>query len=189
MEYKIKEQLNQSAKIKQLVAETVTDKIASAVQAVIDCYRANGQTLFFGNGGSAADAQHLAAEFVGRFKLERKALPSLALHTNTSTITALGNDYDFSIVFARQIEAFVSKKDVCIGISTSGNSPDVVKGIDEAKQLGAKTIGLVGKDGGKLAQITDIAIVVPSNDTARIQEAHITIGHIIADLVEKELFG
>ena len=189
MESIIREQLNQSAKVSRLVADKLTDKIASAVRAVIHCYRNGGKTIFFGNGGSAADAQHLAAEFVGRFKLERKSLPSLALHTNTSTITALGNDYDYDIVFARQIEAFVSEKDVAIGISTSGNSPNVIKGIERAKGLGATTIGLAGKDGGKLAQIADIAIVIPSDDTARIQEAHITIGHIIADLVEKELFG
>lgn len=189
MESTIREQLNQSAKIKQLVADKLTDKIASTALAIIECYRNGGKTVFFGNGGSAADAQHLAAEFVGRFKLERKALPSLALHTNSSTITALANDYDYSIVFARQIEAFISEKDVAIGISTSGNSPNVIKGIERAKELGAETIGLTGKDGGKLAQVADIAMVVPSNDTARIQEAHITIGHIIADLVEKELFG
>lgn len=189
MESIIKEQLNQSAKVKQLIAEKFTNEIASAVRSIVECYRNGGKTVFFGNGGSAADAQHLAAEFVGRFKLERKALPSMALHTNTSIITALGNDYDYSIVFSRQVEAFLSEKDVCLGISTSGNSPNVVRGIKNAKQIGAKTICLSGKDGGKLAKISDIAIIVPSDDTARIQEAHITVGHIIADLVEKELFG
>jgi len=189
MESIIKKQLYESAEIKKIVAENFSDKIASAVKMIIECYRKGGKTVFFGNGGSAADSQHLAAEFVGRFKLERQALPSLALHTNSSTITALGNDYDYSIVFVRQIEALLSEKDVAIGLSTSGNSLNVIKAIKKAKEIGAQTIGLAGKDGGKLATVSDISIIIPSDDTARIQEAHITIGHIIADLVEKNLFG
>jgi len=189
MEEIIKQQLLESAEVKRLVAERLTNDIAEASKTIIDCYRKKGKLILFGNGGSAADAQHLAAEMVGRFKMERAALPAIALNTNTSIITALGNDYDFDIIFARQVEAITREGDVAIGISTSGNSPDVLKGIEKAKSLGAKTIGLTGRDGGKLAQVVNLALVVPSADTPRIQEAHITIAHIICDLIEQALFS
>ena len=189
MEEIIRQQLLESAEVKKLVAEKLTNEIAEATSWVIDCYRKKGKLILFGNGGSAADAQHLAAEMVGRFKMERAALPAIALNTNTSIMTALGNDYDFDIIFARQLEAITSKGDVVIGISTSGNSPNVLKGIEKAKSLGAKTIGLTGRDGGKLSQIVDLALIIPSADTPRIQEAHITVGHIICDLIEQALFS
>ena len=155
---------------------------------IIDSYRNGGKLILFGNGGSAADAQHLAGEMVGRFLKERAALPAIALNTNTSILTALGNDYDFDVIFSRQLEAWVKRDDVVIGISTSGNSPNVLKGVETANSQSAQTIGLTGCGGGQLAKIVDLALVVPSDDTPRIQEAHITIGHILCDIVEKTLF-
>jgi len=143
--------------------------------------------LIFGNGGSAADAQHIAAEFVGRFEKERKALPAIALHANTSSLTAIANDYGYDEVFARQIEAYASKGDIAIGISTSGNSKNVIKALEKAKELGCITIALTGSSGGKLNGITDYIIKVQSDRTSIIQEAHITIGHIISKIVEDML--
>ena len=184
----IKQQLLESAEVKRLVAEKLTGKIAQAAQMIIDSYRNGGKLILFGNGGSAADAQHLAGEMVGRFMKERAALPAIALNTNTSILTALGNDYDFDVIFARQLEACTKKGDVVIGISTSGNSKNVLKGIEKARSLNAKTIGLTGRGGGQLAKIVHLALIVPSDDTPRIQEAHITIGHILCDIVERTLF-
>jgi D-sedoheptulose 7-phosphate isomerase len=184
----IKQQLLESAEVKRLVAENLTEKIAQAAQMIIDSYRNGGKLILFGNGGSAADAQHLAGEMVGRFLKERAALPAIALNTNTSILTALGNDYDFDVIFARQLEAWAKKGDVVIGISTSGNSQNVLKGIEKARSLNAQTIGLTGRGGGQLAKIVHLALIVPSDDTPRIQEAHITIGHILCDIVERALF-
>ena len=185
----IKQQLLESAEVKRLVAENLTDKIAQAAQMIIDSYRNDGKLILFGNGGSAADAQHLAGEMVGRFLKERAALPAIALNTNTSILTALGNDYDFDVIFARQLEAWAKKGDVVIGISTSGNSKNVLKGIERAKSLNARTIGLTGRGGGELAKIVHLALIVPSDETPRIQETHITIGHILCSIVEQTLFG
>ena len=184
----IKQQLLESAEVKRLVAENLTEKIAQAAQMIIDSYRSGGKLILFGNGGSAADAQHLAGEMVGRFLKERAALPAIALSTNTSILTALGNDYDFDVIFARQLEAWAKKGDVVIGISTSGNSPSVLQGIEKAKSLNVRTIGLTGRGGGQLAKIVQLALIVPSDDTPRIQEAHIAIGHILCDIVERALF-
>ncbi len=184
----IKQHLLDSAEIKRLIAENISDKILSSAFLIADCIGSGGKVIFFGNGGSAADAQHLSAEFVGRFKLERNALPAIALNTNTSIITAVGNDYGFDEIFSRQIDAWAKTGDVVIGISTSGESENILKGIEKAKSMNAKTIGFTGKGGGRLAKMVDIAIIVPSSDTPRIQEGHITIGHIICDLVEKMLF-
>jgi D-sedoheptulose 7-phosphate isomerase len=167
----IKQQLLESAEVKRLVAENLTEKIAQAAQMIIDSYRNDGKLILFGNGGSAADAKHLAGEMVGRFMKERAALPAIALNTNTSILTALGNDYDFDVIFARQLEAWAKKGDVVIGISTSGNSKNVILGIEKAKLLGAQTIGLTGRGGGKLAKIVHLALIVPSDDIPRIQEA------------------
>jgi len=154
---------------------------------VAAAYRAGGKVVLCGNGGSAADAQHIAAELVGRFLLERRALPALALTTNTSSLTAIANDKNYEDVFRRQVEALVDGKDVVIGISTSGNSANVIKAMEEAKKKGARTIALTGRGGSKLAEAADLTITVPSDSTPRIQEAHITIGHIICELVEKEI--
>lgn len=184
----ISQALAQSAEIKSELAKEV-NLIIKMAEAFITTYQQGGKVILFGNGGSAADAQHIATELVGRFKKERSALPAIALTTNTSILTALANDYSFDDIFARQVEALVREGDLCLGISTSGNSPNVLAGISEAKKLRARTIGFTGQSGGKLAGITDLCLKVPSNDTPRIQEAHITVGHIICDLVERELFG
>ena len=186
----ITKRLEESIKVKNAVAESNVGEIEGIVKLVITSLKAGGKVVLFGNGGSAADAQHLAGELVGKLLLERQALPAMALNTNTSILTALANDYGYETVFSRQVEAFVNKNDVVIGISTSGNSSSVNEAIKTAKSKGAKTIGLTGRDGGELAEIADIVLVVPSSDiTPRIQEAHITIGHIICEMVEKELAG
>ncbi len=147
----------------------------------------NGNCVFFmGNGGSAADSQHLAAEFVGRFQKERRGLPAVALTTDTSILTAVGNDYGFDAVFARQVEALARAGDVVVGFSTSGNSPNVLKALQAAKACGAVAVGLTGRSGGKMAAVCDLCIKVPADVTARIQEAHILIGHIVCQLVDEE---
>jgi len=143
--------------------------------------------LLCGNGGSAADAQHLAAELVGKYYLQRKALPALALTTNSSCVTAIGNDYSFDKVFARQVEAFGVPGDVAVGISTSGNSPNVLHALAAAKSMGLATVGFAGRTGGRLASLVDLCLKVPSDDTPRIQEGHITIGHIICEMVESRV--
>jgi len=162
-------------------------QIISVADRMVECIRRQGKILWFGNGGSAADSQHLAAELVGRFEQERIALPSIALTTDTSILTAIANDYGFESVFVRQIQALCQPSDLVIGISTSGNSDNVLNAISKAKEIGAYTIGFSGYDGGKLVELADTCIIVPSNNTARIQEAHILIGHILCSWVEKEL--
>jgi len=181
--------LEENIQVQQDLAKNTPGKIEAMVDLILAAYRSGGKIIFCGNGGSAADAQHLAAELVGRFKLERRALPAIALNTNTSILTALGNDYGYDTVFSRQVEALANKNDIVIGLSTSGNSPNVIKAIEAAKTIGAKTIGLTGGNGGQLAKLADLAITVPSDNTPRIQEAHITIGHIVCELVERELAG
>jgi len=153
-----------------------------------DAIRQGGKVFFFGNGGSAADAQHLAAEFTGRFLIERRPLPGLALTVNTSSLTAIGNDYSFDLVFARQIEALGRPGDVAIGISTSGNSPNVLRAIEAARKLEMVSVGLTGR-GGKLASVAEHCIRIPSDSTPRIQEAHILTGHILCEIVDSQLFG
>jgi D-sedoheptulose 7-phosphate isomerase len=180
--------LREGAELRIKVAADCGQAIVGAAGAMVDCLRRGGQLLFFGNGGSAADAQHLAAEFVGRFLRERRALPAVALTTDSSILTAIGNDYGFDRVFSRQIEALGRANDVAIGISTSGNSPNVVEAIKLAADKGLKTIGLAGKDGGLLAKRADISIIVPSANTALIQECHIAVGHLLCELIEAELF-
>lgn len=184
---RIKKGLLASAELKKTVADTLCGEILKATQLIKNSLANGGKLLLMGNGGSAGDAQHIAAELVGRFKKERKALPAIALTTNSSTLTALGNDYEYAVIFARQVEAFVRKGDVVVGITTSGNSENVVRALKLANEMGASTIGLLGNQGGKAKDIVTVAIVVPSNDTARIQEVHITIGHIICEILEQEL--
>jgi len=162
--------------------------IAAAASLMIESLRGGGKVLAFGNGGSAADAQHLAAELAGRFDRERPALPALALTANSSDLTAIGNDYGFAFVFARLIEAHGRPGDVVIAISTSGNSENVLRAVDVARARGLRSIGLIGKGGGKLAARVDVAISVPSDVTARVQEAHATITHLLCELVELALF-
>ena len=161
--------------------------IAYASSTLAGCLGAGGQILFCGNGGSAADAQHLAAEFVGRFLKERRAFPAIALHTNTSALTALGNDYGFEAVFARQVEAYGRPGDALVAISTSGSSPNVLQAVETARRLGLVTLGLSGGSGGPLAEACDTCLTVPSASTPRVQEGHILIGHIICGLVEDAL--
>jgi D-sedoheptulose 7-phosphate isomerase len=185
----ISEYIKKSILTKKELSKNQIPNIAGVADVIVNACR-NGNTIFwFGNGGSAADAQHLACELVSRFFLGRKALASIALTTNTSELTAIANDYDFNTVFSRQIEALVKPGDVVIGISTSGNSPNVIAGIKKAKQLGAITVAFTGATGGKLRGEADYLLTVPSDVTPHIQESHIMIGHVLCYLVEKELFG
>jgi D-sedoheptulose 7-phosphate isomerase len=162
--------------------------VAKVTEVLVDSIEQGNKILLFGNGGSAADAQHIAAEFVGRFAFDRRALAALALSVNTSCVTAIGNDYGFDLVFSRQIEALGRPGDVAIGISTSGNSQNVLKAVSIAKELGLQTVGLTGNSGGKLKDLVDHCLCVPSSDTPRIQECHILIGHILSELVEQTIF-
>jgi D-sedoheptulose 7-phosphate isomerase len=188
MRDRIKEILLESIQLKEEILRLHVSKIIEITEVVMDCLRKNGKIILFGNGGSASDSQHIAAEFVGRFKKDRAGLPAIALTTNTSILTALANDYGYDIIFSRQIEALAQKNDITIGISTSGKAKNVANGIKQAKKMGLKTIALTGGDGGELSKIADISLVVPSLITARIQEVHITIGHIICELAEEILF-
>ena len=163
--------------------------IIEITKQIISAYKKNKKVVLFGNGGSAADAQHIAAEFVGKFYKERESLPALALNTNTSVVTATANDYGYEYIFERQVSSLVYEGDVVIGISTSGNSPNVIKGLIKAKEKGAVTIGFTGHNENKIEKIADYCLKVPSSDTPRIQEGHITIGHVICYLVEKEIFN
>jgi len=169
-----------------LNSRDLSEKIEESINEIIKCFKTGNKIIIFGNGGSAADAQHIVAEFIGRFQKERKSLPAISLTTDSSIITSLSNDYSYEIVFSRQCESLVSKGDVVIGISTSGNSKNVEKGIKTAKSMGAVTIGLLGGDGGIINNVVDIPIVVKSTNTARIQEVHRVIYHIICGIVEEE---
>ena len=180
--------IKDSIHVKEQLAKNSLRVVMQIADEILRAYQKGNKVVWFGNGGSAADAQHLSAELMGKFYLNRKALESIALTTNTSALTAIANDYDFSEIFARQIEALVKPGDVAIGISTSGNSPNVIRGIEQAKKQGAVTVALTGATGGKLKTSADYLVAVPSTDVARIQESHIMIGHIICYLVEKELF-
>jgi D-sedoheptulose 7-phosphate isomerase len=186
----IKKHLRDSIAVKEkiLVDAGLLAAVEKVATAIVNAYKQGKKVILFGNGGSAADAQHIAGEFVGRFYKERKPLPALALHANTSIVTAIGNDYGYDAVFARQVEAHAVAGDVVIGISTSGNSPNVVTAIQKAKEKGAFTVGLTGGKESKLSQVADVCLRVPSQDTPRIQESHITLGHIICYLVEETLF-
>jgi D-sedoheptulose 7-phosphate isomerase len=166
------------------------DEVERAALMIADAFRAGGKLLLFGNGGSAADAQHIAGEFVNRFSVEdRRALAAIALSTDGGVLTCIANDTGFEKVFARQVEALGARGDVCLAISTSGNSPNIVAAIEEARSRELKVIGLLGRDGGHCAPLCNLALIVPSNDTQRIQETHNLIGHIICELVELALFG
>ncbi|MEE9379069.1 MAG: D-sedoheptulose 7-phosphate isomerase [Candidatus Lokiarchaeia archaeon] len=180
--------LDESIKVKEAI-KNLTPIIARISEKIIIAYRNKKKVVLFGNGGSAADAQHIAAEFVGKFYIDRESLPSLAFHTNTSVLTAIANDFGYDLVFERQVSSFVEEGDIAIGISTSGNSPNVIKGLIKAKEKGAITVGFTGQKQNKIEEIVDLCLKIPSSDTPRIQEGHITVGHIICYLVEKELFG
>lgn len=164
-------------------------KMIQVTDLLVDTFRSGKKLLVMGNGGSAADAQHLAGEIVGRFRLERRGLPAIALSTDSSILTAVGNDYGFEAIFSRQVEALAQEGDVVIGISTSGSSPNVLSALRLAREMGCRTVGLLGKDGGIIREMVDIDLTVPGQDTPRIQEGHITIIHILCELVEQALFG
>ncbi len=170
------------------VLEIHTDTIAEIARAVVESFKNDGKLVLFGNGGSAQDAQHIAAELVGIYTMERRSLPAIALTTNTSVLTALPNDYYYHSVFERQIEGMVRPGDVVIGISTSGNAGNIIRGILKAKEIGAKTIGFTGHSGGELKNKVDILLNIPSTTTGHIQEAHIAVGHIMCELIEQGLF-
>ena len=178
--------LRVNAELSVTIARERSGVIFEAALLITGCLRNGGKVLFFGNGGSAADAQHLAAELVGRFVRERAGLPAIALTTDSSILTAVGNDYGFEQVFARQIQALGRAGDVAVALSTSGNSANVLEGVKEARKRKLKTIGLTGKDGGALAQRADVAVTIPSTSTARIQECHIAIGHLFCELVDAD---
>jgi D-sedoheptulose 7-phosphate isomerase len=180
----IRRQLAESARVKQAFSDALVARIAEFAQRSAAAIRRGGKLVFFGNGGSAADAQHLAAELVVRLRTERPSLPALALTTNTSVLTAAGNDYGFERIFSRQVESLVGPQDIVVALSTSGTSPNIVKAIETGRARGAFLVALTGETGGALAGKVDILIDVPSRDPQRIQEAHITIGHIVCSLIE-----
>ncbi len=181
--------IKESIRVKEDLLRSGVEPIVRAAKMIRDTIKGGNKVLIFGNGGSAADSQHMASELIGRFKLERPAIPAIALTTNTSSLTALSNDYGYEASFARQLEALATKGDVIIAISTSGNSANVLNALKTAKKLGLRAITMTGTDGGKIAKLADIALKVPSKDTPRIQESHITAIHIICELVEAELHG
>lgn len=181
--------VGESIAVKQALLAQCVPAIAAAGERVVLAFRAGNKVLLFGNGGSAGDAQHIAAEWVGRFGKDRPALPALALAGNPSDLTSIANDYGFERVFARGIEAHGKRGDVAIGISTSGDSPNVVEALRTARERGLHTIAFSGRGGGRIAELADLLIAVPSDQTPRIQEAHITVGHVLCEIVEASLFG
>jgi D-sedoheptulose 7-phosphate isomerase len=185
----IRHAIRESIEVKAELLEQHVSIIASLAELLIKAFRVGGKVVLFGNGGSAADAQHVAAEMVNRFQMNRDALPAIALTTDTSILTSVGNDIAFDQVFSRQVRALVQKGDVVVGISTSGNSPNILNGILAAREKGAITLGFTGRNGGKLKDLVDICLCVPSDSTPRVQEAHITIWHAICEVVEQEFFG
>lgn len=191
MQQKIKDILQASVSVKQqiLADEALLARIEAVTALIADAFRNGNKVLFCGNGGSAADAQHLAAEFSGRFYTDRNPLPSEALHCNTSYLTAVANDYSFDVVYSRMVKGMGRPGDVLVGLTTSGNSVNIIKAVEQAKELGMISVCLTGETGGKLKDMCDHLLNVPSKDTPRIQESHITIGHIICELVEAELFN
>jgi D-sedoheptulose 7-phosphate isomerase len=184
----IRKAIQDSIQTKEAVLKTNVPAIEEAVKRISACLKSGNKVLFFGNGGSASDSQHLAAEFVGRYEKERRGLASVALTTDTSILTAVSNDYGYDRVFERQIEALGRKGDVAVGLTTSGNSKNVILGMRKAKELGLVTIAMLGRDGGQLKNEADVAIVVPVEKTSRIQESHIMIGHIICERVDELFF-
>ncbi|HET6421256.1 MAG TPA: D-sedoheptulose 7-phosphate isomerase [Geobacteraceae bacterium] len=185
----IRSHMKAHREVVQAIEETLSGGISRTAEMIGKALQNGKKLLLMGNGGSAADAQHFAAEIVGRFLMDRRGLPAMALSTDTSILTAIGNDYGFDAVFRRQVEALAAEGDVVVGISTSGNSENVYSALSLARQMGCRTVGLLGKDGGTIRDIVDIDLTVPSKDTPRIQEGHIMMIHIICDLVEKRLFA
>lgn len=191
MSDKIKQIIEASISVKQqlLADETIIATVNACIETITKAFNNGNKVLFCGNGGSAADAQHLAAEFSGRFYIDRDALPAEALHCNTSYMTAVANDYSYDVIYSRMIKGIGNKGDVLVGLSTSGNSINIVKAFEIAKEKGMLTIGFTGSTGGKMKALSDHLLNVPSNDTPRIQESHILLGHIICQLVEEKIFN
>lgn len=191
MSEKIKNIIAASISVKETVLsnEAFIKKVSDCVEIIVTAFKNGNKVLFCGNGGSAADAQHLAAEFSGRFYTDRDALPAEALHCNTSYLTAVANDYSYDVIYSRLIKGIGNKGDVLVGLSTSGNSKNILNAFETAKEKGMITIGFTGESGGKMAAISDHLLNVPSTDTPRIQESHIMLGHIICQLVEEQYFG
>ncbi|HEU0178969.1 MAG TPA: D-sedoheptulose 7-phosphate isomerase [Blastocatellia bacterium] len=187
-EEKIRAMAAESLDAKRRFFEQSSQDVARAARLIIESMRAGGKLLIFGNGGSAADAQHIAAELAFKMVREREALPALALTTDTSLLTAIGNDRSFDFIFARQIQAVGRKGDIALAISTSGNSPNVIQAVNQARAMAIGTIGLLGAGGGKVSALVDLPLIVPSNETQRIQEVHIAAGHIICQLIEDEMY-
>ncbi|AEB09805.1 Phosphoheptose isomerase [Desulfobacca acetoxidans DSM 11109] len=188
LEHRVKEAFSQSMQLMASFMEEQTEQVVAAARMLATVLREGNKLLLFGNGGSAADAQHLAAEFVNRFQIERPPLAAIALTTDSSILTAVGNDYDFREVFVKQVQALGQKGDVAWGISTSGDSPNVVQALTVARAQGLKTLAVTGREGGKMAPLADIALIVRSRQTPRIQEVQLAIGHILCDLVDFLLF-
>jgi len=185
----VEQRFRESGEVKDQFVQTYADSIVNVAGLIVASIHAEGKIFLFGNGGSATDASHIAAEFVGRYDRDRAPLPALALSTDTAVITCIANDYDYADIFARQISGLGRKGDIAIALSTSGNSPNVLKAVEVARNLGLITMAWTGKDGGKLASLVDYPFVVPSKVTARIQECHITLGHVLCELVEEKLFA
>ncbi len=191
MDTQIRQIIQASIDVKQQVLgdDKILATLQQCVEKIVTAFKNGNKVLFCGNGGSAADAQHLAAEFSGRFYIDREALPAEALHVNTSYMTAVANDYSYDVVYSRMIQGIGNKGDVLIGLSTSGNSGNIIKAFEVARQKGMITVGFTGATGGKMKELSDFLLNVPSTDTPRIQESHILLGHIICQLVEEQYFG
>jgi D-sedoheptulose 7-phosphate isomerase len=187
MRDRIKDILLESIQVKEELLRNYVTQIKDIADLMIESLKKGGKVILCGNGGSAADAQHIAAEFIGRFKKDRSALAAISLTTNTSVLTSLANDYGYDVVFAKQVEALGQKNDIVVGISTSGKAKNVTLALKQAKKQNLKTVALTGGDGGEIARLADVSFIVPSAITARVQEAHITVGHIICELVEQVL--
>ncbi len=181
--------LRETSRLHAEFPQEQVDRVAKAAQLMTEALKAGRKIIWFGNGGSATQGQHMAGEFVGRFLKERRSLPSISLTENMASVTAIGNDYAFDQIFSRQLEGLAQPGDVAVGLSTSGNSPNIVKALQNAKGLQISTIGLTGQSGGQMAALCDVCICVPSTVTARIQEVHLTIGHILCGLVEDALLA
>ncbi len=186
--YEIQKELQESIRVKERLLSSGIKTVEEIANLLVNALRNGNAAYFMGNGGSAADAQHIAGELVGRFKKERRALPAQSFTSNTSILTAIANDYSYDSCFSRQVEAFVKKGDIVFGLSTSGNSTNILKAVILAKERGAATVGFTGETGGELKDAVDICLTIPSSDTPRIQECHITVGHILCSIVERELF-
>ena len=188
MEEVIQKRFEETDRIKKRFLDENFSRLIAIIKLIADSLENGNKVLFFGNGGSAAEAQHLAAEFVNRFLMERPPLPAIALSTDSSILTSIGNDYSFSEIFSKQIVALGKEGDIAIGISTSGNSANVIKAIEVAKEIGIETIALTGNDGGDLAKVANYSLIVPSNSTPCIQEVHMAVGHILCEMVEAQIF-